>query len=129
MNPNQNLPYHLVISFARNKLNPDQEERQVKEVDDMMEVEGSTGRTTKVKKKQLKVIYSFDTKEQFKNARNTFTSIRPSLDTGVFIDKQESAKLKEKRQNQLNQDIYGNAKPGQQSQEFRPQQMFNAMNS
>ena len=76
----------------------------------MMETEGSTGRSTKVKKKQLKVIYSFDSKDQFKNARNAFSSKRPQLDTGVFIDKQESAKLKEKRQNQLNQDIYGNLK-------------------
>jgi hypothetical protein len=45
------LPYHLVISFARNKLNQEQEERQIKEVDEMMELEGSSGRSKKVKKK------------------------------------------------------------------------------
>jgi len=44
-------------------LNQDQEDRQIKEVDEMMETEGSTGRSTKVKKKQLKVIYSFESKD------------------------------------------------------------------
>lgn len=80
----------------------------MREVDDMMRAEGSFDRTTKVKKKQLKVIYSFDSKEAFKSARNTFTNKRHLLDTGVFIDKQESAKLKDKRQALLNQDAYGN---------------------
>jgi len=95
--PMTNLPYQLAISFARNRLNPDQEDKQVKEVDDMMAADGCSSRTTKVKKKQLKVIYSFEGKEQFKNARNTFSNQRQFLDPGVFIDKQESAKLKDKR--------------------------------
>jgi hypothetical protein len=54
------------------------------------------------------VIYSFDTNEALKSARNVFTTKRNSLDQGVFIDKQECQKLREKRLGNLNKDSYGN---------------------
>jgi hypothetical protein len=39
------LYFKLVIAFARNRLNPEQEEKQVKEVDEMMKQQGCVGRT------------------------------------------------------------------------------------
>ena len=68
-----------------------------------MRQQGSSNRATKVKKKQLKVIYSFTTKDAFKTARTVFTTKRCTLDQGIFIDKQENTKLKEKRQVALEQ--------------------------